>query len=406
MLTLLRRCSAARTRRARLAGATLSCVLLLASCATFPDSQPSFTVQPSLTPNEVQVQTPTPSGSTPASTPASANQPPQSSEPAVPDPCAPTDPAVVATCLHAPWGLAPLPDGSSALVGERTTGKIFKVAQGAPPVLVATVDGIDPAGSGGLLGIALSPYYLQDDLIYAYVTTDTDNRILRIAPGDNPKAIFTGIPKGDAHNGGPIQFGPDNMLYVATGDAGHPADAANPTSLAGKVLRLDGFGKPAASNPTEHSPVYAAGFTDPTGMCVLPGGGVGTLDHRPTTDLLIPVRAGKNYSTIGSGDALWTYQPGDGGATDCTVSDNFLISSSLTNKQLSSVAMTGTGGFSGSPQALVPDKYGRLLTVTTGAGGLVWFTTSNKDGHGTPIPSDDRVVVLPSAGGEGGNGPD
>ena len=39
-----------------------------------------------------------------------------------------------------------------------------------------TVPGLDPSGDGGLLDLALSPTYLEDGLIYAYVTTATDNR--------------------------------------------------------------------------------------------------------------------------------------------------------------------------------------------------------------------------------------
>ena len=82
-----------------------------------------------------------------------------------------------------------------------------------------------------------------------------------------PKAIFTGIPRGATHNGGRIAFAADRSLYVGTGDTGVPALAVDPTSLAGKVLRLDEFGKPAESNPTPDSAVYASGFTQVTGMC-------------------------------------------------------------------------------------------------------------------------------------------
>ena len=49
---------------------------------------------------------------------------------------------------------------------------------------------------------------------------------------------------------------------------------------------------------------------------------------------------------------------------------------------------------------------GRLLTVAGGQQGLLWLTTSNKDGAGTPVPSDDRVVVVPSQSGGGEGGPD
>jgi hypothetical protein len=310
---------------------------------------------------------------------------------------------VVATCLNAPWGLAPLPDGVSALVGERTTGKIFRVSMGLKPALVTTIGGIDAKGGGGLLGIALSPYYNEDGLIYAYVTTSTDNRILRFAPGQKPKPILTGIPKGAKHNGGPIVFGADNLLYVATGDAGNAKTAAVKSSLAGKVLRVDTFGKPAKANPGGTA-VYALGFADPTGICPLPGNHVGVLDHRPQSDLLIQLAAGGDYSKPPSGAALWTYLPGDGGGVDCAVSAGYLLATSLDAQKITSVQMGATGGFTGSPEDLIKGKYGRLLSLITGAQDVVWATTSNKDGHGKPIPSDDRVIVLPAAGGGGGGG--
>ena len=62
------------------------------------------------------------------------------------------------------------------------------------------------------------------------------------------------------------------------------------------------------------------------------------------------------------------------------------------------------GGFRVTPTAILDNRYGRLLTVTADTQGLLWLTTSNKDGVGTPVPSDDRVVVVPAsdAGGEGG----
>lgn len=300
-----------------------------------------------------------------------------------------------------------MPDGTSALVGERTTGKVYRVGIGMEKTLVATIAGVDADGDGGLLGIALSPYYAEDGLIYAYVTTNTDNRIVRFAPGQKPKAIFTGIPKGATHNGGPIAFGADNFLYIATGDAGDAEAAAAQTSLAGKVLRIDTFGKPATGNP-DKSAVYASGLSDPTGICPLIGSSMGVLDHRASSDLLLTVKAGKDYTKPVSGDAFWTYQPGDGGGVDCAISGGYLLATSLDATKITGVQLAPSGGFTGSPEDLVKGKYGRLLSLITGAQEMVWATTSNKDGHGKPISSDDRVLILPAAagGGGGGGGPD
>ena len=299
-----------------------------------------------------------------------------------------------------------MPDGSSALVGERTTGRILQVARGVDPALVAKIDGVDASGDGGLLGLAMSPSYAEDGLIYAYVTTATDNRIVRIARGDVPKAIFTGIPKGAEHNGGRIAFAADRSLYVGTGDTGDPALSTDPASLGGKVLRLDEFGKPAASNPAPGSSIFASGFTQVTGMCPMDDGTVAALDRRRAEDVLLPLTAGKNYATLASGDGLWTWTPADGGAVDCAIAGGLLASTSLDKQQLTGIQLAPDGTFTGSPTILLDNRYGRLLTVTGDQQGLLWLTTSNKDGLGTPVPSDDRVVVVPSSSGGGEGGPD
>ena len=400
-------------RSPRRAGRVLPIVLLtlglpLTACADFSAEAPTVhrpalahgpggraRTRPHPGPSRRCVQ---PSGS--AQTPSTSGSPESS------DPCAPTDEAVIATCLTAPWGLAPLPDGQSALVGERTTGRILKVAKDAEPELVAQIDGVDGTGDGGLLGIVLSPSYDEDGLIYAYVTTAEDNRIIRIAAGDVPKAIFTGIPKGARHNGGRIAFAADRSLYVGTGDTGNPALTADPASLAGKVLRLDEFGKPASTNPAPDSAVYASGFSQVAGMCPLTDGTMAALDHRSGSDVLLPLTAGKNYGTLAEGDALWTWTAADGGAASCAIAGGVLATTSLVKQQLTALQMAGPATFTGSPSVLLDNRYGRLLTVVGDSTGLLWLTTSNKDGFGQPVPSDDRVVVVPSGGGDGGGGLD
>ncbi|MTD13085.1 glucose dehydrogenase [Nakamurella sp. YIM 132087] len=386
--------------RTRLALWLAPLLLLVAACGDFSAEAVPYSVQPSLTPAVVTPVVPDPP--TPGQSTSSSSSSSTSSAP--PDPCVPTDPAVIAACLDAPWGLVPL-DGQSALVGERTTGRILLVAYQQTPVEIATVPDVDASGDGGLLGLAVSPSYAEDGLIYAYVTTKTDNRIVRIAPGDTPKAIFTGIPRGAEHNGGPITF-VDRFLYVATGDAGDPTAAGSDSSLAGKVLRLDEFGKPTGGTLTPGSPVFATGLTQPTGMCVLATGNLGVMDHRKAQDLLLSVSAGHDYSQPKSGDSAWSWTKAEGGANDCAFDQGILAATSLAGKQVVGLEMTEQGTFTGDPAQLLGDKYGRLLTVEPGPESLFWITTSNKDGAGDPTPSDDRVIVLPNSGGGGGGGPD
>ena len=79
-----------------------------------------------------------------------------------------TRPELVATGMQIPWGLAFLPDGS-ALVSERSTARIFRLRPGVAPALVTTVPGVVPAGESGLLGLAVSPTFASDNLVYAYL---------------------------------------------------------------------------------------------------------------------------------------------------------------------------------------------------------------------------------------------
>jgi hypothetical protein len=98
---------------------------------------------------------------------------------------------------------------------------------------------VDPSGDGGLTDITLSPTYSQDRLMYAYISTPTDNRVVRIADGDIVKPILIGIPKGATGNMGALIFTSPTTLVVLTGDAGNPAQSGDPGSLAGKVLRIE-----------------------------------------------------------------------------------------------------------------------------------------------------------------------
>lgn len=413
--------AAARTASYRRAlGMTMSSVLVLVAtgCASFAGPAPTFTPAPTLTPN---VATVIPPGGSQAGSTLSRAAPSggtSAQEPNV-DPCAPPALPVVAVCLDEPWGLAPLPSGDAALVGERISGRIVSVRAGHEPQVVATITGLDASRGGGLLGLALSPYYVEDGLIYAYVTTPADARVVRLAIGQEPKAIVTGLPVGGSAMGGSLIFDAQGLLYIAVGSAATPHAAHNTAhdtaddtgeraaAVSAAVYRVDGFGHAAPAN-SSGTRLFADGLTDPTGMCLLPGGTVGAMDHRPAGDALIALADGREYRSLKSGDAVWTYTAGDGGAADCAVTAGELTTTGRTKPRLTTIEFGAKGGFTGSPAAALDGSYGLLRTAATGPGPLTWLTTAN--GHvRRPAAkganaSDDRVVVLPPSGAAGGGG--
>ena len=166
----------------------------------------------------------------------------------------PTTPVTVASRLQVPWGLAFLPDGS-ALVTLRDEGTVLRVrADGATPVRVGTVPGVQPLGEAGLLGIAVSPRFASDHSVFVYFTAavgqprDADDLAGRTSFGRG-RSIVDGIPKADHHDGGRLAFGPDGYLYVSTGDAGEPPCGTGPflarrQDPAGDHGRQTGAGQP------------------------------------------------------------------------------------------------------------------------------------------------------------------
>src|SRR5687767_15104975 len=144
--------------------------------------------------------------------------------------------------LDVPWELAFLPDGS-ALVTERP-GRVRRLdrnlkLQRAP---VATVR-VDDSGEGGLLGMAIDPGFRRNRFVYLYRTTSSGNEVLRYSYRRNKltggRVIVRGLEASVVHDGGRLRFGPDDALYITTGEAGQPELAPDPDSLNGKILRVE-----------------------------------------------------------------------------------------------------------------------------------------------------------------------
>ncbi|MGZ4587635.1 MAG: PQQ-dependent sugar dehydrogenase [Mycobacteriaceae bacterium] len=302
---------------------------------------------------------------------------------------------MVATCLDPTAGLVLLPDSKSALVTERRTGRLLKVAPQQAPVELARLP-VNGEADGGLLDVALSPTYAQDSLIYLYLTTATDNRVMRIVVGDVPKPVLIGIPRGPQHNTGAITFDAKGNLLVATGDAGVAASANDPTSLAGKLLRITATGTPAPGNPAASSPVVAAGLAEPGGVCTDAVSGASWLtDRTPTLDRL------RSVTVNGSlGPDVWTW-PDRPGAAGCAARQGRISVSLTTGAALYVLTTAANGSVTAPPEVLVKDRYGQLFGAAVGPDGVVWAGSVNKAG-GKPGATDDRVVRIQPPSGESG----
>ncbi|MEO5708680.1 MAG: PQQ-dependent sugar dehydrogenase [Nocardioidaceae bacterium] len=309
-----------------------------------------------------------------------------------------------ATGLAAPWGVTFLPDGS-ALVGERDTTRVVAIADGKVRP-VGRVGGVKPQGEAGLLGLAVSPSYADDGLVYAYLSTADDNRVVTMTYDGQrlgaPKPILTGIPNGFIHDGGRLQFGPDGNLFVSTGETGQEQLAQDRDSLAGKILRITPEGKPAPGNPVKGSPVWTMGHRNVQGLAFDGDGQLWATEFgKNTWDELNRIDKSRNYG--------WPLEEGKGGdkayrnpfvqwrTSEASPSGlaylgGSLWAGALRGGRLWQVPVTGEG--TGKPQDWFVGDYGRLRTVVAAPDGNLWVTTSNRDGRGDPGPKDDRILVV------------
>jgi glucose/arabinose dehydrogenase len=318
-----------------------------------------------------------------------------------------SQPNVVATGLAIPWGMSFLPDGS-ALVAERASARVLRLRTGSAPEVLGTVPNVAAAGEGGLLGLAVSPTFSQDGWVYVYHTSPSDNRIVRFQLNSvgSPQSVLTGIPRGaQIHDGGRIEFGPDGMLYASTGDAGTGSNAQNPSSLAGKILRMTPTGGAAPGNPTPGSLVYSLGHRNVQGLAWDSQGRLWASEFgQNALDEVNLIQAGRNYGwptcegpcnppNGNFTNPLLTWPTSQSSPSGAAISGNNLFVAALRGQRLWVVPLQGTGV--GTPTSVLQGTFGRLRTVEVGPDGWLWVTTSNRDGRGTPVAADDRVVRFP-----------
>ncbi|TQK72207.1 sorbosone dehydrogenase family protein [Nocardioides sp. SLBN-35] len=330
--------------------------------------------------------------------------------------------ATVASGLATPWGIDFLPDGR-AVVTERDSGRVLVIT---PPqvggngattkeegkvVEVGTIPETAPGGEAGLLGVAVSPAFASDGLVYFYVCTDDDNRVVRAKlTGDRLGAVepvLTGIPNGRIHDGGRIAFGPDGYLYVATGETGDDQLARDKSSYAGKILRISADGVPAPGNPFGDA-VWSWGHRNVQGLAWDDKGLLWASEFgQDKADELNRIVPGEDYGwpvVEGTGgpakytQPLLTWSPDEASPSGLAYAGGYLWMAALNGERLWRIKVADgqvsdpAAYFAGEKGA--PGEYGRLRTVARAPDGRLWLSTSNKDGRGTPGDQDDRILLI------------
>jgi glucose/arabinose dehydrogenase len=311
----------------------------------------------------------------------------------------------VATDLEAPWDVAWL--GDRVLLTERDSGRLLELLDDGTTREITTFD-VDSTGEGGLLGIAAGP----DDLLYVYLTTPSDNRVVRLDPEADaePEVVLAGIPAAATHNGGRIAFGPDGMLYVATGDAQDQPASQDPGSLAGKILRITPDGEVPDDNPAGEE-VWSLGHRNVQGLAFDADGRLFAPEFGPDVDDEINrIEAGANHGwpevtgeagVEGFTDPLLVRQPSEaswsggtvltGGAIPQWEGDLFVAA--LRGERLWRLPLAD-GELAGEPEELYVGEHGRLREVAQAPDGSLWVLTNNRDGRGSPRDGDDRILRI------------
>lgn len=334
----------------------------------------------------------------------------------------------VAKDLEVPWGFAFLPNGD--LLFTERPGRV-RILQGdklrEEPVF--TVPDVEPSSESGLMDISLHPDFANNKFVYLAYAYDNEGKFVKVVRYTfdgttlkQDKVIIDSIPAAPNHAGTRARFGPDQMLYITTGDATDWELAQKSDSLAGKTLRLEPDGAVPSNNPfvknSGYRPeIWSIGHRNAQGIAWHP---VTKLmfqtEHGPSgfegrgggADELNLVEKGKNYgwpaiwgtqTKAGMEAPLLEYTPACAPASLMIYNgDKFpsfkgdLFFGCLRGTRLIRVKVDGRKVL--GQQNLLNRSLGRIREVAEGPDGAIYVSTSNRDGRGSPAKDDDRIVRI------------
>lgn len=166
----------------------------------------------------------------------------------------------IATGLHLPWSLVFLPNGEM-LVSEKHPARLRRISKtGEISVPLDGLPEIYAKGNGGLLGLALSPSFEENQRLYFAFSEPGEGKKAGLAVArarlhqkriSNVEVIFRQTPKvEDIRNfGGRLTFAPDGNLFVMTGDRFAQDLVQDLGNTVGALVRIKPDGNVPPDNP-------------------------------------------------------------------------------------------------------------------------------------------------------------
>src|SRR5882762_2614037 len=211
----------------------------------------------------------------------------------------------VVSGLQVPWSIVWAPDGRMIFTERVGRVRVFENGKLQTQPLF-TVPDVEPSGESGLMSIALHPQFATNHFLYLSYVYKTDSQYVRVVRYRETQNGFTertviieNIPSAQYHAGCRLRFGPDNKLYITTGDATQRDLAQRLDSLAGKILRVNDDGSVPSDNPfvgrqNARPEIWSYGHRNSQGI-----------DWQPVTNLLWETEHGPSgFDGPGGGDEV------------------------------------------------------------------------------------------------------
>ena len=323
---------------------------------------------------------------------------------------------VVVDGLNNPWEMVFAPNGD--IYFSERDGRIWKIESFGEAKVIQT---FPKSGSyeGGTLGLALHPNFEENKKIYVYQTNLEleffQNKVFSFTvDGDeltDKQTVIDGIPGAPWHDGGRIAFGPDEKLYITTGDAVNPGWSQDLSSLAGKILRINPDGTIPDDNPFDSSPIFSYGHRNPQGIAWNEDGMLVASEHGPSGEMgyghdeINVIQKGKNYGwpkvvgdssdesfvnpLIHSGQSTWAPSGMVYFDSDKVPSlDGKFLVGALRGEHLMVVDVAKDGSLI-SAEKMFEGEFGRIRTAQVGPDGVLYLLTANGD--------NDKIVRISEA---------